>query len=80
MAWVLALPMLVGVLGSNLAYHHALRNYLGVAAQNDPMLSPEALLPLQVILVCLQPAIVEEFFFGVSHWEQLLRCSRPRGP
>lgn len=63
MAWVLALPMLVGVLGINLAYHHALRNYLGVAAQNDPMLSPEALLPLQVILVCLQPAIVEELFF-----------------
>lgn len=63
MAWVLALPMLVGVLGINLAYHHALRNYLGVAAEIDPMLSPEALFPLQVLLVCVQPAIVEELFF-----------------
>jgi membrane protease YdiL (CAAX protease family) len=60
--WALALPLLAGLLGLNYLYHLALHSYIGIQDQ--------AILPgwrrdmlLAIVLICVQPAIVEELFF-----------------
>src|SRR5262249_45366592 len=58
-AWVWGLPVLALLLGINVAYHFALRRLVGV---------PEEVGGLEknvwtVLLICVQPAVVEELFF-----------------
>jgi CAAX protease family protein len=61
-AWAVAVPLLAALLGLNIAYHLLLRNLLGLptvdlwAAQDPFALS-------LLLLICVQPAIVEELFF-----------------
>jgi uncharacterized protein len=60
-AWALAAPFLAVLLGVNFAYHWLLTRALGIP---DPSLGPLAeLTPLTLLIVCLQPAVVEELFF-----------------
>lgn len=77
-AWIVAIPMLVGVLGINLVYHNCVRDLLGVGIEANPLLSAAGFLPLQLILVCVQPAIVEELFFRRVAMGAALEMVSPR--
>src|SRR5262245_32612972 len=57
-AWLWALPGLALLLGVNYGYHLLLNEYL-----RQPMQTRWPFTPLTFLLVCIQPAIVEEFFF-----------------
>jgi membrane protease YdiL (CAAX protease family) len=62
-AWLLSIPVLVILLGINLAYHWFFRQLSlhGEAPEVEPLF--EKITPLLVLLVCVQPAVVEELFF-----------------
>jgi len=60
--WIAALPLLALLVGLNFGYHEVLRQIL------RPVFTPEAeqlsaLLWVNVLIVCVQPALVEELFF-----------------
>jgi membrane protease YdiL (CAAX protease family) len=60
-AWIMALPALGGLLALNVAYHWALRTYLNQVPLDDELTATiDALL---IAVYCIQPAIVEEFYF-----------------
>ena len=61
--WVAAGAGLGLVLALNLAYHTALRAYIGVSATGDPILAATGVSPLVLFAYCLEPALVEELFF-----------------
>jgi membrane protease YdiL (CAAX protease family) len=60
--WALALPVLAGLLGLNHLYHLGLRSYIGI---QDRAILPGWRQDLfwAIMLICVQPAIVEELFF-----------------
>lgn len=62
LACLSSLPLLVAILGINWAYHLAIRSISGVKLEENPLFSGN-LLVLQLMAICLQPAIVEELFF-----------------
>ncbi len=63
LAWWSALPLLALLLAINFGYHSLLRTMLNL----DPELNPLAMVnghwSLLLLVVCIQPAIVEEIFF-----------------
>jgi membrane protease YdiL (CAAX protease family) len=58
-----ALPVLLVVLGLNLAYHAVVRAYLGTAPAADAVVAATGVTPLVVFAYCIQPAVFEELFF-----------------
>jgi membrane protease YdiL (CAAX protease family) len=60
-AWMVAWPGLALLLGVNLLYFATLREFLNVPRGTSPELMK--LDVVSILLVCLQPAIVEELFF-----------------
>ena len=62
MAWVLAAPVLALLLLFNALYHQVLRQQFGVAPQVVPYARGN-LLMVWVLVICLQPAVIEELFF-----------------
>ena len=63
--WVSAVPVLVGLLGVNFAYHWLVNAGLGLdAGEPNYRVSPNDWLAVWLVAVhCLQPALLEEFFF-----------------
>jgi uncharacterized protein len=61
-SWVFALPLLAVMLGVNMAYHAAILKITGVPEVEDELLKYPQLLNLMIVMVCFQPAIVEELF------------------
>ncbi|QEL15146.1 CPBP family intramembrane glutamic endopeptidase [Limnoglobus roseus] len=60
-AWVLALPLLAALVGVNVLYHAAIREYVKIEWFRLP--EPAGVTLVGVLLECVQPGIVEEFFF-----------------
>ncbi|MCA9176729.1 MAG: CPBP family intramembrane metalloprotease [Planctomycetales bacterium] len=60
LAWSLALPVLAAALAVNVGYHFVLRQIVGVGPEQDILSqSSQAFL---VLVVCVEPAIIEELF------------------
>ena len=61
MGWVMAGPIFLAVLGLNFGYHAILRNYVQFPHWAEDRLR----LPMgwSIVLVCMQPGVVEELFF-----------------
>jgi membrane protease YdiL (CAAX protease family) len=57
-AWLWALPVLALLIGMNLGYFWLLRQYLPPQLRDDWPLTP-----LVILIVCVQPAVIEELFF-----------------
>lgn len=62
-AWLYALPVLAAVLAINLGYHWWLFNIMGAEDALGDFARSSALWPALIVLICVQPAIVEEVFF-----------------
>ena len=60
-AGVLALPLLAALVGVNVLYHAAIREYMKIDWLQRP--EPAGVTPAGVLLECVQPGVVEEFFF-----------------
>jgi uncharacterized protein len=61
-AWILAFPVLAASLLLNVGYHHFLQQRLNVTP--DPIqFGAGQFLVVSVLLICLQPAVIEELFF-----------------
>ncbi len=78
-AWALAGPLLIGVLALNFTYHSLLQNFLGIDPQANQIMVASSLWPLQLILLCVQPAIVEELFFRRVAMGAALEMISPTG-
>ena len=61
-AWLLAVPTFAFALGLNLAYHWAIREFTGEPLVKDELLQYPQLFNVLVVVICVQPAIVEELF------------------
>jgi membrane protease YdiL (CAAX protease family) len=61
--WAAAVAGLGLVLAVNLAYHTALRGYIGLSPSGDPILAVTGVTPLVLFAYCLEPAVIEELFF-----------------
>ncbi len=61
--WFLALPLLMTTLALNVGYHYWLSETLGLVVERESLTSFPSLWMWLFFAVCLQPAIVEEFFF-----------------
>ncbi len=62
LTWGLAAPLLVVMLGLNFLYHELLRKMMGPGI-DDITFGMDKLSPLIILMICVQPAIVEELFF-----------------
>jgi membrane protease YdiL (CAAX protease family) len=61
--WASFVLVLAVVFGVNCLYHAGLQRVVGVASWDRAMFARRDLWPLVVVLMCVQPAIVEELFF-----------------
>lgn len=61
--WLAATPLLGLTIGLNVGYHFVLRTYLNIPLEADAMLAFPELLTWYILLICVQPAVVEELFF-----------------
>ena len=77
LAWALALPVLLGALFANGAYHNAMRSLLHAQTEPDLSVGALGLPPLVLIAYCLQPAIVEELFFRYLALDSLRTVMSP---
>jgi len=77
LAWALALPVLLGALFANGAYHNAMRSLLHAQSEPDLIVGGVGLTPLVLIAYCLQPAIVEELFFRYLALDSLRTVMSP---
>ncbi len=73
LTWGFAGPLLLCLLGINVLYHTYLQNFLG-AAVDETTFGLNKLSPLVILIICVQPAIVEELFFrhlalGLLRWQ-----------
>lgn len=63
LAWAVAAPLLAGVLVANYAYHHVLTSVFGAESAADFLTFERGHHVWLILTICLQPALVEEFFF-----------------
>jgi uncharacterized protein len=61
--WLLALPMLAGVLLLNSTYHRLLHQWLGVVPVDELFTRDMSHLAGWIIAICVQPALIEELFY-----------------
>lgn len=61
--WAASIPIFGVAIGLNLGYHFVLRTYLQAPLEAVALFEFPELLPWCVLLICVQPAIVEELFF-----------------
>lgn len=61
--WWWLLPVLGILLAINIGYHHVLRTCFQVPLIEDQLTHDPRLLPWWVLVICVQPAVVEELFF-----------------
>jgi len=69
-AWLLALPLLALALAGNYAYHYVLTHFVGLPVDDD-YLSQFGSLTATILIVCVEPALMEEFFFRGVAWKVL---------
>lgn len=60
-SWFVSPALLAALLGINHAYHWLLNNYIQFPEWAN--LPAEKITPLTIVVICIQPAIVEELFF-----------------
>jgi uncharacterized protein len=78
--WLLAAPLLGVLLGVNFLYHYLLTEYLGAANPNEIIaLGWKDHLFAMLLLVCVQPAVVEELFFRYLAFGHLRRVMGDHG-
>ncbi|MEP3481568.1 MAG: type II CAAX endopeptidase family protein [Fuerstiella sp.] len=61
--WLAATPLLGLTIGLNVGYHFVVRTYLNIPLEADALFAFPELLPWYILLICVQPAVVEELFF-----------------
>jgi membrane protease YdiL (CAAX protease family) len=61
LTWLSALPVLAGLMAINFGYHALLRDWLHIPLVADELMSQFDLLAL--VVICVQPAFVEEVYF-----------------
>lgn len=76
-AWIAFPPLLAGVLALNIAYHQFLVNVVGVPVLENRFLAEPDLLFLGFVLICVQPAVIEELFFRYLALDSLQQVLRP---
>jgi hypothetical protein len=59
-AWISSLPILASLVTLNLGYHWLIRRFIGVPLVTDELLSTMDVLGF--VAICVQPAIVEEWY------------------
>jgi membrane protease YdiL (CAAX protease family) len=59
-SWLLSLPVLGGLIALNFGYHWLIRRFVGVPLVTDELFSTVDVLGF--VAICLQPAIVEEWY------------------
>jgi membrane protease YdiL (CAAX protease family) len=62
-AWLLCLPVLAFLLAANYGYHWFLRHSLSIPLVEDPFAAEPGFALWALLGTCVQPALVEEFFF-----------------
>ncbi|MFP6647879.1 MAG: CPBP family intramembrane glutamic endopeptidase, partial [Pirellulaceae bacterium] len=62
LGFLLLFPMLALALGINFGYHWIINNHLGVM-EGPSETQSMSYLPWYIVVICLQPAIIEELFF-----------------
>jgi membrane protease YdiL (CAAX protease family) len=63
-AWATAPPVLLLALGLNHLYFEVLRNFINFPfVEQQDFKAFKDLIPLAILVICVQPAILEEFFF-----------------
>jgi membrane protease YdiL (CAAX protease family) len=60
--WIFAAPLLLVLLGINYAYHNFLQQFID-GGSGDVTFGLPPFSPLLILIICVQPAIVEEVFF-----------------
>ncbi|MGE3808729.1 MAG: lysostaphin resistance A-like protein, partial [Gemmataceae bacterium] len=63
LTWFSGLPALVGLLGKNLAYHALLKRVINSPGWLDQLTIKQQVNLLSILVICVQPAIVEELYF-----------------
>ena len=63
LTWGFAAPLLLILLGINSVYHHFLQSVLGDGGEGDLTLGRDKFSPLLILIICVQPAIIEELYF-----------------
>jgi len=72
-AWLVAGPALLGALAINIAYHTVVRS-LGIPVHELPIDAADSRLALWALAtICIQPALVEEWFFRGIVWKSFRR-------
>jgi membrane protease YdiL (CAAX protease family) len=61
--WAMAGPVLVLLLALNFAYFHFLKDILRLPTMEEELAAHKDLLWLVILVMCVQPAVVEELFF-----------------
>jgi membrane protease YdiL (CAAX protease family) len=62
-AWAVATPALALLLVLNFGYFRLLKDYIGLPVAENPFANKPDLVPWLVLIICVQPALVEELFF-----------------
>jgi membrane protease YdiL (CAAX protease family) len=62
-AWLLFMPVLGGLLLVNFAYHWVLQQWLQLPLIEELFADKAEMWPLMVVIICVQPAVIEELFF-----------------
>ena len=78
-AWLVAGPVLAALLAANFAYIRMLKEALGLPTIEFGTAHRRDLLPWLLMIVCVQPAIVEEFFFRYLVLGHLRPVAGPHG-
>lgn len=63
LAWILAIPLFAAAIAINLGFHFLLRDFFQLPEIEAAVTDFPQLLPWCVIVLCVQPAIIEELFF-----------------
>jgi len=63
LVWLAAAPLLAMVLGLNIGYHWLLRQFLSFPSEDTHEWLGREITGWIILAICIQPAVVEEFFF-----------------
>jgi membrane protease YdiL (CAAX protease family) len=73
-AWLAMLPAFAVLMAANFAYHHWLKDVLHIPQMEDMFTKDKNLIPWVLLIICVQPGIVEELFFrylALGHFREV---------
>lgn len=76
-AWLTSVPLLALVLALNVGYHSWLAREFQIESGLGGLASFRSLMPWTVLVICVQPAVVEEFFFRRLAMGSILEATSP---